>query len=81
MEFLEQKLCIEVPQVYVNSYAKKIGNIIWNKFESSYNIQTPTFLVDDEVELNIYFLSTEEDYALLISMIRQLFPQAKIKKD
>lgn len=73
MKFNQQEISISVPKKYAKPYAQKIKNILWTRFESSAEIEDRSFDGDEEADISIYFLSTDDQYTQLIALIITYF--------
>lgn len=78
--FREQVISIETSKFYAKPYAQKIKNIIWNQFDSTCEVENCSFDTDETVSINIYFLSTDEQYFKLIKIIEERFKIETSKK-
>lgn len=73
MKFEQQELTIEVPKKYAKPYAQKIKNILWTKFESTAEVEDRSFDSDENSDITIYFLSTNEQYTQLVALVLTYF--------
>lgn len=73
MKFNEQELHISVPKKYAKPYAQKIKNILWTRFESTAEVEDRSFDGDEEADISIYFLSTDDQCVQLVGLITTYF--------
>ena len=73
MKFNQQEINISVPRKYAKPYAQKIKNILWTRFESSAEVEDRSFEGDEEADISIYFLSTNDQCVQLIGLINSYF--------
>lgn len=71
--FEKQKVTIKVNRLYAKPYVQKIKSLIWDKFDSVCEIVDNSFSEDEEVEIDLYFLSTEQQLNLLTDIVEKSF--------
>lgn len=73
MKFKEQKLQIQVAKTYAKPYVQKIKSIIWSRFDSVCEVEDNSFDSDEEANLTLYFLATEQQLDSLKGIIERNF--------
>lgn len=73
MKFKEQKLQIQVAKTYAKPYVQKIKSIIWSRFDSVCEVEDNSFDSDEEANLTLYFLATEQQLDSLTGIIERNF--------
>lgn len=73
MKYKEYSLSLSVSRKYAKPYIQKIKQLIWNRFESTCEVEDNSFDVDEDSNVTIYFLATVEQAILLKEMIAASF--------
>lgn len=73
MEYKELSLVLSVKKVYTKPYVQKIKSILWNRFDSTCEVEDNSFDGDDYSDVTIYFIATDEQAGKLKEVIEKSF--------
>lgn len=73
MKYKELSMTLSVKKTYAKPYIQKIKSIIWNRLESTCEVEDNSFDVDEYANATIYFIATEEQADLLKIIIGMNF--------
>lgn len=73
MKFKEQKLQIQVAKTYAKPYVQKLKSIIWSRFDSVCEVEDNSFDSDEEADLTLYFLATDQQLEQFADIVTNYF--------
>lgn len=73
MKYKEMSIMLSVKKTYAKPYIQKIKSIIWNRLESTCEVEDNSFDVDEYANATVYFIATEEQAELLKTIIKISF--------
>jgi hypothetical protein len=77
--FKERKIIFTTKLSYIKPYTQKIKTIIWNKFESSCEVENLSFDSDEAPTIAMYFILSDDQYQKLQTAIPLLLPDLVLK--
>ncbi|MGH1816623.1 hypothetical protein [Enterococcus casseliflavus] len=72
--FKEREIVFTTTRMYVKPYVQKIKSIIWNKFESTCEVEDRSFESDETPTIALYFVVTDDQFQKLQMAIPKLLP-------
>lgn len=72
--FKEREIIFTTNRMYVKPYTQKIKSIIWNKFESSCEVEDRSFDSDETPTIALYFVVSDDQFQKLQMAIPKLLP-------
>lgn len=72
--FKEREIVFTTNRMYVKPYVQKIKSIIWNKFESTCEVEDRSFDSDEIPSIAMYFIVSDEQFEKLQVALPKLLP-------
>ena len=72
--FKEREIVFTTTRLYVKPYVQKIKSIIWNKFESTCEVEDRSFESDETPTIALYFVVSDDQFQKLQMAIPKLLP-------
>lgn len=72
--FKEREIVFTTNRMYVKPYVQKIKSIIWNKFESTCEVEDRSFDSDEIPTVAMYFVVSDEQFEKLQVALPKLLP-------
>lgn len=72
--FKEREIIFTTNRMYVKPYTQKIKSIIWNKFESTCEVEDRSFDSDATPTIALYFVVSDDQFQKLQMAIPKLLP-------
>lgn len=72
--FKEREIIFTTNRMYVKPYTQKIKSIIWNKFESTCEVEDRSFDGDETPTIALYFVVSDDQFQKLQMAIPKLLP-------
>jgi len=72
--FKERELVFTTNRKYVKPYIQKIKSVIWNKFESTCEVEDRSFDIDETPTIALYFVASDDQFQKLQMALPALLP-------
>jgi hypothetical protein len=72
--FKERELVFTTNRKYVKPYIQKIKSVIWNKFESTCEVEDRSFDSDETPTIALYFVASDDQFQKLQMALPALLP-------